>query len=67
MGVKIKTEKNKGVNIAKFSNPTIHGRLNLNDLLKRAKEEKISDRKHNLLILSGAITVVIVFLLIITI
>ena len=39
-------------------------RLDLNDLLKRAEEEKKSDKKLNLLIFSGTIAVVAVFVLI---
>ena len=39
-------------------------RLDLNDLLKRAKDQKKNDKKANLLILSGAVTVAfVVFLL----
>ena len=45
---------------AKFVKP----RLDLNDLLKRAKDQKKNDKKANLLILSGAVTVaLVVFLL----
>ena len=45
---------------AKFVKP----RLDLNDLLKRAKDQKKNDKKTNLLILSGTITVAfVVFLL----
>ena len=36
-------------------------RLNLNDLLRRAKDEEKNDKKLNLLIFSGAISVVLVF------
>ena len=39
-------------------------RLDLNDLLKRAKEQKESDNKLNLLIYSGAASVIVVFILI---
>ena len=39
-------------------------RLDLNDLLKRAKDQKKNDKKANLLILSGVVTVAfVVFLL----
>ena len=39
-------------------------RLDLNDLLKRVKDQKKYDKKANLLILSGAVTVAfVVFLL----
>ena len=66
MGVKIKsTEKNQGVNTKKISNEAhTSGRLDLNDLLKRAKEEQNNNKKNNLLIISGAIAVAAVFFLI---
>ena len=41
-------------------------RLDLNDLLKRAKDQKKNDKKANLLILSGAVTVVFVVFLLLT-
>ena len=42
----------------------VKSRLDLNDLLKRAKDQKKNDKKANLLILSGAATVAfVVFLL----
>ena len=45
---------------AKFVKP----RLDLNDLLKRAKDQKKNDKKANILILSGVVTVAfVVFLL----
>ena len=45
---------------AKFVKP----RLDLNDLLKRAKDQKKNDKKTDVLILSGAVAVAfVVFLL----
>ena len=42
----------------------VKSRLDLNDQLKRAKDQKKHDKKTNLLILSGTITVAfVVFLL----
>ena len=41
-------------------------RLNLNDLLKRIKDQKKDNRKINLLILSGATSIVLVFFLILS-
>ena len=42
------------------------GRLDLNDLIKRRKLEKKSDRKTNLLIFSGATTIAaVVFIILI--
>ena len=41
-------------------------RLDLNDLLKRAKNEEKIDKKYNLLIFSGAASVVLVFILLLS-
>ena len=41
-------------------------RLDLNDLLKKMKDQKKDDRKINLLIISGATSVVLVFILILS-
>ena len=55
-----KENLDQSVQPAKFIKP----RLDLNDLLKRAKDQKKNDKKANLLILSGAVTVAfVVFLL----
>ena len=42
-------------------------RLDLNDLLKRAKEQKKSDKRLNLLIYSGAASAIVVFGLLLSI
>ena len=42
-------------------------RLDLNDLLKRAKDQEKNDRKLNLLIYAGVALIVAVFLLILSI
>ena len=55
-----KENRNQSAQSAKFVKP----RLDLNDLLKRAKDQENNDKKANLLILSGAVTVAfVVFLL----
>ncbi len=36
-------------------------RLDLNDLIKRAEEQKKSDKKINILIYSGVATVIVIF------
>ena len=41
-------------------------RLDLNDLLQRAKDEEKNNKKFNLLIFSGAASVVIVFFLLLS-
>ena len=57
-------EKNKDINISKIGSSTSGKRLDLNDLLKRAKEKKINDKKNNIAIFSGAL-IAVIFLLII--
>ena len=57
-------EKNKDINISKIGSSTSSKRLDLNDLLKRAKEKKIHDKKNNIAIFSGAL-IAVIFLLII--
>ena len=47
--------------------PTSKKRLDLNDLLKRAKNQEKNDKKFNLLIYSGAASVIVVFVLILSI
>jgi len=42
-------------------------RLDLNDLLKRAKIQRSNDKKTNLLIFSGAVTVAFVVILLLNI
>jgi len=41
-------------------------RLDLNDLIKRAKTEAKNDKKFNLLIFSGAASVVVVFFILLS-
>ena len=48
------------------SSETVKSRLDLNDLLQRAKEEKKSDIKTNVLILSGAFSIALVIFLILS-
>ena len=50
-----------------LSPSTLKKRLDLNDLLKRAKDEEKNDKKFNLLIYSCATFVIIVFLFIVSI
>ena len=68
MGVRLKfKEKNQDINSAEVKNTTnTSGRLDLNDLLKRAKDEEKNNNKTNLLILSGAVAVAAITLLIIS-
>ena len=46
---------------------TLKKRLDLNDLLKRAKDQEKNDKKLNLLIYAGAASVIVVFVLIFSI
>ena len=41
-------------------------RLDLNELLQRAKDEEKNDKRYNLLIFSGAVSVIIVFFLLLS-
>ena len=50
-----------------FLNSSSKKRLDLNDLLKRAKDQEKNDKKLNLLIYSGAASVILVFVLILSI
>ena len=43
---------------------TIASRLDLNDLLKRMEDQKNDDKKINILILSGVLSVAVVFFII---
>ena len=60
MGYVDRENRDQYAQAANFAKP----RLDLNDLLKRAKDQKKNDKKANLLILSGVVTVAfVVFLL----
>ena len=60
MGYVDRENRDQYTQSAEFVKP----RLDLNDLLKRAKDQKKNDKKANLLILSGAVLVaLVVFLL----
>ena len=49
-----------------FLNSSSKKRLDLNDLLKRAKDQKNNDKKINLLIFSGAASLVLVVFLVLS-
>mgnify|MGYP001384582430 FL=1 len=49
-----------------YDSSTLKKRLDLNDLLKRAKDQEKNDKKLNLLIYSGAVSVIAVFVLILS-
>ena len=53
-------------NASDFLNSSSKKRLDLNDLLKRAKDQKKNDKKLNLLIYSGAASVIAVFILLLS-
>ena len=50
-----------------YDSLTLKKRLDLNDLLKRAKDQEKNDKKLNLLIYAGAASVIVVFVLILSI
>ena len=50
-----------------YDSSTLKKRLDLNDLLKRAKDQEKNDKKLNLLIYAGVASVIVVFVLILSI
>ena len=68
MGERAKiTEKKHGISSAEIKNPAhMGGRLDLNDLRKRAKEEENENKKNTVLIVSGCVALAAVLLLIFT-
>ena len=67
MGERVKImEKNQGINSAEIKNPAHSGRLDLNDLRKRVKEEENENKKNTVLIVSGCVALAAVLLLIFT-
>ena len=62
MGYVDKENQHQYSQSAKFTKP----RLDLNDLLKRAKDKKKSEKKGNLLILSGSVAVAFVVILLLS-
>ena len=50
-----------------YDSSTLKKRLDLNDLLKRAKDEEKNDKKFNLLIYSCAVFVIAVFFFIVSV
>ena len=62
MGYVDKKNRDQSAQSEKFVKP----RLDLNDLLKRAKDQKKNDKKVNLLILSTAVSVAFVVILLLS-
>ena len=50
-----------------YDSSTLKKRLDVNDLLKRAKDQEKNDKRLNLLIYAGAVSVIVVFVLILSI
>ena len=50
-----------------YDSSTLKKRLDLNDLLKRAKDQEKNDKKLNLLIYAGVASAIVVFVLILSI
>ena len=68
MGVRLKfRERNQRSDSTEVGNTTnTSGRLDVNDLLKRAKDEEKNNKKTNLLIFSASVAVASILLLIFT-
>ena len=52
--------------VRRAHNTSEKSRLDLNDLLQRIKDQEKSEKKNNLLIISGIASVVVVFILILS-
>jgi len=68
MGARLKfRERNQHFDSTEVGNTTnTSGRLDVNDLLKRAKDEEKNNKKTNLLIFSASVAVASILLLIFT-
>ena len=63
--VKIEREAEEGFNLHTRRESFVNKRIDLNDLLRRAKEEKKINNKNNFYISAGIITVFVVVLLVV--
>ena len=63
--IKVKDQSNVNVRPTGY-NFVAGDRLNVNDLMKKRQEERIVDKKTNMLIFSGAATVAVVVILILS-
>ena len=62
--MKVKAEdKTDGFETNVYQTPVTRNRTNLNDLLKKVKEQKENDKKINLLIFFGVTSVLVIILL----
>ena len=62
--MKVKAEdKTDGFETNVYQTPVTRNRTNLNDLLKKVKEQKENDKKINLLIFFGVTSVIVIILL----
>ena len=62
--VKSKVEKVHDLDLHKRKEADSNPRINLNDLLQRAKEKKKEDNKFNLLVISGALSITLLVIVI---
>ena len=64
--VKSNIEKNHDMDLHKNKRTDSEPRISLNDLLQRAKEKKKEDNKFNLLVISGAVSITLLVIVILT-
>jgi len=61
---KVEIERDHEVDVNREHSSDSRTRINLNDLLQRAKEKKKADNKFNLLVISGALSITLLVIVI---
>ena len=64
MKAKVEIERDHEVDVNREHSSDSRTRINLNDLLQRAKEKKKADNKFNLLVISGALSITLLVIVI---
>ena len=64
MKAKVEIERDHEVDVNREHSSDSRTRINLNDLLQRAKEKKKADKKFNLLVISGALSITLLVIVI---
>ena len=64
MKAKVEIERDHEVDVNREHSSDSRTRINLNDLLQRAKEKKKADNKFNLLVISGVLSITLLVIVI---
>ena len=64
MKAKVEIERDHEVDVNREHSSDSRTRINLNDLLQRAKEKKKADSKFNLIVISGALSLTLLVIVI---